>query len=444
MKKIKKYHIVLFIFLILLLLIAVSGIYLNNASFSMIMVSLLLIIEYLLIYLENKKRNKIVKSFIVNKEYDKALEVLKLKKDKCLFRGNNIAVVSDMIVINAVKGNLYESSLLIKEYNLYNNNSLYYVLFQIALSENNLAKAKVYSEKILEIKKEKYLPQQQSVKAILKMIETGGYDENILNNTQYPFIKELCLKYQNGEKVDFEENSNLDIDTKNVKNKKRSISILGIVLLILSIVGLYSLLIIMTIYAPTTHIELQYVVSTTFKFAWIIIIIPITSIIFGFVFRKKGYKTLGNIIVGFIALLFLLVMGILSLSFDVEKINDTRVLKEFVIFEDMEEIREVDIYFVDGEYNKQTFIRFYNHLEFNDLYMLLEDNCQNALDVLIDEEMIDKIGIIRLIGSDQFVLYSVDDNMYGFDYIEYNQKYLIVQIDVEAQVMLINEIFVEK
>ena len=56
MKKIKKYHIVLFIFLILLLLIAVSGIYLNNASFSMIMVSLLLIIEYLLIYLENKKR----------------------------------------------------------------------------------------------------------------------------------------------------------------------------------------------------------------------------------------------------------------------------------------------------------------------------------------------------------------------------------------------------
>lgn len=442
MKKIKRYHIVLFIFLFLILLLAIVTILLNNATFCFIMVVLLLIIEYSLIYLENIKRNKIVKPLIINKEFDKALEYLKLKKDKCLFRGNNIAVVSDMIVINAIIGNLEDSYTLIKEYNLYNNKSLYYVLFQIALSHQNLEKAKVYSKKLLEIKKEKYLPQQQSVKSILKMIETGVCDENILNNTHYPFIKDLCLKYKNSEKIDFNINDNLDIDTVNIKNKKRSISILGIVLLVLSIIAPYSLLIGMSIVAPTTNTEIMHFISQTFKYAWVLMLISITSIVFGFIYRKKGYKALGNIIVGFISVLFLFGMGMLSLSFDVKKTQDVAILNNIYPLEEASLPKDVVMYIVEDEYYRETLIRFNNHIEFNNFYNSLEKRWKTEYNFAVEKKVMKCIGTFINFGTDYYILYSATLDEYNINHIYLNQYYVFIQIDIEDQTVIIKEICV--
>ena len=440
MKKIKRYHLTVFMFMFAMLISISIAMLLQKSIIAVTIVPIILIVEYLFVYLEGQKLKNTIIPLINNKEYDKALSYLKQKENKYFFVGNYKANLSNMILVYAVLGNLKEAKEVITKHNLYNNKNLYYILFQISLSENNLIKAKEYAEKILKIKNEKLIPQKNSVQKIIKMIETGIFDEEIFKNTTYPFIKELCLKYQNNTDIKFDNNC-VEPMVK-INHKKRSITWLGIILLILSIMALYSLLIAMSIVAPTTNTEMMYFISQTFKYAWVLMLIPIASILFGFIYRKKGYSTLGNIIVGFVSLIFLFGMGILSNSFDIEKTQDVAVLNNIHPLEEASLPKDVVIYTIEEEYYRETFVRFNNHIEFNDFYNSLEKRWKTEYNFAVEKKVMEYLGSLISLGTDYYILYSATLDEYNINHIYLNQYYVFIQIDIEGQTMIIKEICV--
>lgn len=72
----------------------------------------------------------------------------------------------------------------------------YYPNFILAILEDNMELANAYYKKI---KASNFPFENQATMAtkMMKMIETKVYDEELYQNTQYPCVKEYCLKYKN-------------------------------------------------------------------------------------------------------------------------------------------------------------------------------------------------------------------------------------------------------
>ena len=72
----------------------------------------------------------------------------------------------------------------------------YYPNFIIAILEDNMELAKAYYKKI---KAYNFPFEDQATMAtkMMKMIKTKVFDEELYQNSQYPCVKEYCLKYKN-------------------------------------------------------------------------------------------------------------------------------------------------------------------------------------------------------------------------------------------------------
>ena len=92
-----------------------------------------------------------------------------------------------------------------------------------------------------------------------------------------------------------------------ISNKWRTISIILFVASLLSIMGA------LTLVGAVSNVNGLFVENM-----WLFYLltpIPITSIIFGFVLKSKGYKYKKNIIVGFIMTFFLCIYGLFTFMF---------------------------------------------------------------------------------------------------------------------------------
>lgn len=439
----KKTKLVMAIIFGLLILSAVITILLKAEWIFFSSAILIIIVEMLLSRYENQKMIKTVSPLLANKQTDLAIEYLLSKENSYLFPVNNKANKLSLILLYAQKGDLIKAKELIEKGKFDNNKRVFYLLFVISLSENNLVKAKYYAERLYEVKDKLHFSQQQNARKVLKMIETGIVDEDVLKNTQYSFLKELCLKYKNGETVIFNENLNSIPDLKVVKQpvkKNKKITVLGIVLVVLSIVVSYFLLMMVAFKASKlTQTEGLFEMQILLRNAWYLMFIPLASIIFGIVFRKKGYRTLINIIVGAITLFFLFIEGVVGLSSPVIKMYDSKVLEDVVMLENTNMPDNVIIYYENYSENNDNYtilVRFEKKEEFDNFRYSLNDNW------LKGEVVVETIDTI-LYDFEYYSIYSLDTNSYYSKIINYDYCYLIAQIDVENMIMIIEKVTFE-
>lgn len=439
----KKTKLVMAIILGLLISSAVISILLEAEWIFFSSAILIIIVEMLLSRYENQKMIKTVSPLLANKQTDLAIEYLLSKENSYLFPVNNKANKLSLILLYAQKGELIKAKELIEKGKFNNSKRVFYLLFVISLSENNLVKAKYYAEKLYEVKDKLHYPQQQNARKVLKMIETGIVDEDVLKNTQYSFLKELCLKYKNGETVIFNENQNSTPDLKVVKQpvkKNKKITALGIVLVVLSIGVSYFLLMLVAYKASKlTQAEGLFEMRLLFRNAWYLLFIPLASLVFGIIFRKKGYRTLINIIVGAISLFILFIQGTIGLSSPVIKMHDSKVLEDVVMLQNINMPDNVIIYYENNTENNENytlFVRFENKQEFIGLVYSLKNNWLNgeAEEVTFTTFMYD---------FEYYSIYCFDTNNYYTAIKNYDYSYLIAQIDVENMIMVIEKVSFE-
>lgn len=73
----------------------------------------------------------------------------------------------------------------------------YYPNFILAILKQDMKKANSYYKSLLSIKSQEFDLQKKCAQKILDMIETSTFDEELYLETNYPCIKDLCLKYKN-------------------------------------------------------------------------------------------------------------------------------------------------------------------------------------------------------------------------------------------------------
>lgn len=77
-----------------------------------------------------------------------------------------------------------------------NYKASYYPNFIIAILEDNIELAHTYYKKI-KASNFPFENQANIATKIMQMIETKVFDEELVQNSQYPCVKEFCLKYKN-------------------------------------------------------------------------------------------------------------------------------------------------------------------------------------------------------------------------------------------------------
>ncbi len=95
---------------------------------------------------ENPKMIKMFSLMLANKE------------NSYMFSVNNKTNKLSLILLYAQKGDLIKAKELIEKGKIENSKRVFYLLFIISLSENNLVKAKYYAEKLYEVKEKLRFP----------------------------------------------------------------------------------------------------------------------------------------------------------------------------------------------------------------------------------------------------------------------------------------------
>lgn len=72
----------------------------------------------------------------------------------------------------------------------------YYPLFLIAIYDNKENEAKLLYQKMLKSRNKNLNIRKETAKRILTMLANQEFDEEIYQSTNYPILKEICLRYK--------------------------------------------------------------------------------------------------------------------------------------------------------------------------------------------------------------------------------------------------------
>lgn len=158
----------------------------------------------------------------------------------------------------------------------------------------------------------KLITQKNSLIEVLSMLEKGEFNEKIYNATKFPLLKDICLLYKDGiikGTIPLEKNAL-------VKHPKKESKIIRPISVLLNIMMPLSLLVALAIvslsserYGPITTIDGLYYSLMNIWVFWLFLPLTLGSLIFGLIYKKRNYKTKGNIIMGVIFSILLLTFG---------------------------------------------------------------------------------------------------------------------------------------
>lgn len=151
-----------------------------------------------LVLIKNKEMKYINSEmvYLVKEEgYSQAIDYLDKAKDACLVPVNYHSCIVTMVICCIINDE-FDKAKPYLEMNKYQNNKwLYYTRFVYAIYLNDIKEAHRLHQ-LIQKSKVSNQNQKNATYRILRMIETGKYDEKLYGETTYPFLKRLCLKYK--------------------------------------------------------------------------------------------------------------------------------------------------------------------------------------------------------------------------------------------------------
>ncbi|MBQ8292569.1 MAG: hypothetical protein IJX78_02030 [Bacilli bacterium] len=408
----KKTVLTIIILFISFILVGLLSAILNKPSIFSIGVMAILVIELLIKRSEIKKINRVIIPLAEQKDYQRIISYLTAKSKECKFTANEIACKLSIAQAISLKDGLVEAEKYIKENHLDNYSSSAYVMFVISLEKGKMEEALKYAAKVKMAKHKNANKQKEMLTRILKMIETKECDYIVLEETNYTFLQELCLKYKNNEEVEFDSNYNgvaFNIKLSEEFKRKRiiNITIIGNIILAGLVAGLF-------------HVGIINSVMVLI----LLMIVPALTIYYYHkqkkIITKNQYKI--GINLGIIVLIILLICTILGI------VKNTSKIKTEEMVSDMEYIFDIDI--PDGYEEVESVVL--NTLKQKKQIVLLY--IPNESDVTKLYADIDSYFIHYSNGT----IYCVDHNAYNcFECMDTCTCYVFVILDGEQMIELL-------
>ncbi len=294
-----------------------------------------------------------------------------------------------------------------------------------AVSTNTNAK---YSKKYTELK-----VQQDSeyfylvYDGLFSLIDKRACNENLDKINELLSSGQIGVKNANGK-------------TTKTYIKNTNIKAILITFICLSIASIFIALIIIAI--SINNSPLPEFPSAMTEYMWkffLLLPIPISSIIIGVVFKKKGYKATGNIIVGIIMTLLLTAYGCFSFSFG------GKISHDYSYVTDLSNTIGVELPdegYVSTEYNFMGSSNFsmvkYSEDEERTLVSEVNRNYNWQLNKsFIPTNAIDLYVANRTSGYDYFIVYNFTNNMYN----DFNGRIAYLAYDLETNILCIVEYY---
>jgi len=400
--------------------------------------------------LEERKIINHVSEFIKEKKFTDSIEYLLKTKDKVYFNQSYYTCLINLCVIYMFNDEAIKAKeLLERNPKLKDSKDLYYTQFILAVAEEKEDLIKYFAERINSIKSDVYNVQKESVKKILKMINTKTYDDEIFNNTKYPLLMKICLKYlDENTKVDdltLEIDNPVVIKPKNLELPKK-LKTIKVILIIMCIIGLYLGLFLVAksveIKGDLNLIESSYYMLTNMWRFLLPIPIPALCLGYGLYLNKKGYKGKVNLVLGIIFVCIHLLYGLAFSSFNNMYSTESKYLT------DLEEKINIDLpdeftivsrsYGVTTQTNSQSiFIKSESSVNFNSELENIDltkwskgfNNMKNIPVMFVTETS----------DYDYFLCYCVETNEYNpvDNYI--NNNYVVMGYNEETLNLIIYE-----
>ena len=231
-----------------------------------------------------------------NNNYAGATEYLNQKIERCLFPANVYLSVATLVYIYMMLGKTAKAKDLIEKYQkLKNYEYLYYILMIILIAENKLLGARSYQEKILKLHSKKFIEQKESAIQIFEMIVSKQFNENLYENTKYPLLKSICLRYKDseGEEFEFSEEFNFD-QYKPIKKENSLVRTFSILLNILTPISLIGGMVLVAFkaqhYDSITALDGGYYFLKSIRILWLFLPLTLGCLIFEWRLRRKIIK----------------------------------------------------------------------------------------------------------------------------------------------------------
>ncbi len=320
MKKFK-HEMVKFSFWLLLFIILLISCIDTNLEFFIIASCLLTLTFIFLAFFEKSRITNNIKPFMEKKNYHEAINTIKRILSKVYFEQNlkySLSILIELYMLNdeAVKA----KSLLEHNLELQDVVNLYHIQLILALAEENGKKRDLILYKISLVKKKRYLKYKESIKPIIILAHRKEFNEELYQNTKYPLLKKLCLKYtDNPQTID---NLNLDIIIDDTLKSSRPIQLtLKIFLNILTFLSLVAALLLMLIIGKNNNsrLSLNILYENVYhytKYYWVIflfLIVSLTNVVIAIYFRSKKIKYYTNLLIGMIISITLVILGMTHL-----------------------------------------------------------------------------------------------------------------------------------
>ena len=170
------------------------------------------------------------------------------------------------------------------------------------------------------------------------------------------------------------------------------------------------------------------------------LLIPVASIIFGVKYRPRGYKALGNIILGVISGILIFSSAVSSMEPTITKSNDASLLDDIIPLEATYRPTDVTIYYEGEQFDSFSGIR-YNY----NMTVLINDSkeLEKFIDSFNDDWVLNNSeeDVFDFYGFDYSLVYCVESNSYNDSYFKDFCTYITIDVSIEDQVMIISEIY---
>jgi len=432
-------HILYLIFLLLFLV------------FSCIFAPLLIFVELLFMILFTRllkkyltKKYSILNKYLINKEYDKIIELCLVNFNKTYSLIEYNTCYSYLVNAYLFKDEIDKVKELLKINTRYARGfNFYYIRMIIALDNKDYKEFTKYYNKLVLIKRPIYKDQIYLAKLIKTMIDTKVYNEEIIEKSSFALVHRIVSIYKEGNEIEFINKEEVTIKLVNVK-------ILDI-LLIISIVSLFVAMGIIALLMGKNNYHVDESSYYFVKYLRILLLFSIFPLLL-FIYGIKYYNQTGNGKIYRVISLFLLVIFLVSGTSSFIYTKDYESADEYLNY--IEEIIDVEvdetsIIIVNEKdvitstaynFNYKSIIRFEDNEK--EVYNSINSNI-NFLDY-VNEDIKEFIGpyfFISNLEASKYLLYCIDIRSYNVVYDVSGYRYLMVAYSDTSNYLSVYDIY---
>lgn len=430
-------HILYLIFLLLFLLL------------SCIFAPLLIFVELLFMVLFTRLLKKyltqkysILNKYLMNKEYDKIIELCLTNFNKTYSLMEYNTCYSYLVNAYLFKDEIDKVKELLKINTRYTRGfNFYYIRMIIALDNKDYKEFTKYYNKLVLIKRPIYNDQIYLAKLIKTMIDTKVYNEEIIEKSSFALVHRIVSIYKEGNEIEFFDKEEVTIKLVNVK-------ILDI-LLIISIVSLFVAMGLITLLMGSYHVdESSYYFIKYLKIFLLFAIFPFILFIYGIKYYNQTGKGKAYRVISLFFLIIFIVPGTSSFIYIkdhtsndeyinyIEEIIDVEVDETSVIIVNEKDVITSTSY----NFNYKSVIRFEDNEK--EVYNSINSNI-NFLDY-VNEDIKEFIGpyfFISNLEASKYLLYCIDIRSYNVVYDVSGYRYLMVAYSDTSNYLSVYDIY---